>query len=225
MSSAPPELGRVGFIGGTGPEGRGLASRLAAAGITISIGSRSAERGEETARAIRSDRPRAPVAGGTNAVAAATADLVVLTIPYEGIAGTLGPLARSLERKVVVSAIAPVVFKDGRPVALSPPAGSAAQEVQQALPDSRVVSAFQIIDAHQLQNLDAELDTDVIVCSDDTEARRLVMSLATRIPGVRALSGGRLATSRYVEECTALLITLNRIYKTHSGIRITNIKR
>ena len=93
------------------------------------------------------------------------------------------------------------------------------------LPESRVVSAFQIVDSHQLQDLDARLDTDVIVCSDDTEARREVMALAERIEGVRALSGGRLAASRYVEECTALLITLNRIYKTHSGIRITNITR
>jgi 8-hydroxy-5-deazaflavin:NADPH oxidoreductase len=124
-----------------------------------------------------------------------------------------------------VSAIAPIAFPEGRPVVLRVEAGSAAQEVQQRLPAARIVSAFQTIDAHRLQLLNEPLDTDVIVCSDDVEARRLVVRVAAELPGVRALSGGRLAASSYVEHVTALLITLNRIYKAHSGIRISGIDR
>jgi NADPH-dependent F420 reductase len=130
-----------------------------------------------------------------------------------------------LRDKIVVSTIAPIEFREGRPVALVVAAGSAAQEVARMLPGSHVVSAFQTVDAHALSDLDHEVDTDVLVSSDDTEARRLVVRLANGIAGVRALSAGRLASSRYVEECTALLITLNRIYKSHSGIRITGIDR
>jgi len=137
----------------------------------------------------------------------------------------LPDLEDSLREKIVVSTIAPIEFRDGRPVVLPVEAGSAAQEVARMLPVSRVVSAFQTVDAHALSDLDHELDTDVLVSSDDTEARRLVVRLANGIVGVRALSAGRLASSRYVEECTALLITLNRIYKSHSGIRITGIDR
>ena len=215
----------VGLLGGTGPEGQGLALRLATAGMSVVIGSRSADRGAEVAASLGASAPRASIQGSSNAEAARSATVVILTIPFAGIDHTLAPLADALAGKIVVSAIAPIEFREGRPVGLRPESGSAAQEVQRVLPGSRVVSAFQIIDAHQLRDLETALDTDVIVCSDDAEARREIMGLAERIDGVRALSGGRLAASRYVEECTALLITLNRIYKTHTGIRITNVNR
>jgi hypothetical protein len=165
------------------------------------------------------------VEGRSNDMAAAQADVVVLTIPYAGLQDTLPPLCGPLEGKIVVSAVAPVEFQEGRPVALRPEAGSAAQEVAALLPDSRVVSAFQTVDAYQLGDLANTPGTDVIVCSDDQEARREVVRLANALDGVRGLSGGRLAASRYVEEITALLITLNRIYKTHSGVRFTGIDR
>jgi len=165
------------------------------------------------------------VQGLTNKRAVAEADRIFITIPYSGMRTTLPPLAEGCRGKIVVSTIAPVEFREGRPVALRVESGSAAQEVQSLLPASRVVSAFQVIDALALRDLEAPLDTDVIVCSDDVEARREIVRLANQIPGVRALSGGRLATSRHVEEITALLITLNRIYKAHTGIRITGIER
>lgn len=160
-----------------------------------------------------------------NEEVAGIAEIVIVTIPYGGLRDTLPPLANACRAKIVVSAVAPIEFQDGRPVGLWVEAGSAAQEVQQLLPDARVVSAFQSVDAHQLQDLSSPLNTDVIVCSDDREARRSVVDLAGRLPGIRALSAGRLASSRYVEECTALLITLNRIYKVHSGLRITGVER
>jgi 8-hydroxy-5-deazaflavin:NADPH oxidoreductase len=226
MSSPEPEIWRIALIGGTGPEGRGLAQRLALAGHTVVIGSRSAERAREVAAHLRNEAGDiADITGASNAEVVPGADLTMLTIPYSGLHDTLPPLERDLRNKIVISTIAPIEFRDGRPVALQVEAGSAAQEVARMLPEARVVSAFQTVDAHALSDLQQELDTDVLVSSDDTEARRLVVRLANGIAGVRALSAGRLASSRYVEECTALLITLNRIYKSHSGIRITGVDR
>lgn len=225
MPSPSPDGRTLAFIGGTGPEGRGLALRLAHLGYPVVIGSRSAERAGETASELGAQLSGAAVDGAANVDAAQAADIVILTIPYSGIAATLPPLTDATRGKIVISAVAPVEFQEGRPVGLRPEAGSAAQEIQGLLPEARVVSAFQTIDAHQLQDLSHELDTDVIVCSDDVEGRREVIGLAGEIPGVRALSGGRLATSRYVEEITTLLIILNRIYKAHSGIRITGVNR
>lgn len=212
-------------MGGTGPEGRGLALRLAALGFSIVIGSRSHQRAVEAAAELRQILGKGDVQGLANEQAAMQADMIFVTIPYAGVQHTLPHLAEACRGKIVVSTIAPVEFQEGRPVTLRVESGSAAQEIQSILPESRVVSAFQVIDAHSLQDLQSPLDTDVIVCSDDTEARREIVGLANQIPGVRALSGGRLATSRSVEEITALLITLNRIYKAHSGIRITGIDR
>jgi NADPH-dependent F420 reductase len=225
MSSPETELYRLAFIGGTGPEGRGLALRFARQGHAVIIGSRSRERAQEAAEDLRRLVPEADAAGAENSDAAAGADLVFLTIPYSGVKATLPSLADATRGKIVVSAVAPIEFREGRPVPLNVEAGSAAQEVQALLPEARVVSAFQTIDAHQLQNLDLEPDTDVIVCSDDVEARRTLVRLASSLPGVRGLSGGRLAASRYVEEITGLLITINRIYKVHSGVRITGVNR
>lgn len=226
MSSAGREVWGIALVGGTGPEGRGLAQRLALAGHRVVIGSRSAERAKEIAAELAENAgDGASLTGAENATAVADADVTILTIPYSGLADTLPPLAASLQDRIVVSAVAPVEFREGRPVALRVEAGSAAQEVARLLPRSRVVSAFQTVDAHTLGALDHELDTDVLVASDDAEARHVVIRLANDIAGVRALSAGRLAASRYVEECTALLITLNRIYKVHSGLRITGVDR
>lgn len=216
---------RLAFIGGTGPEGRGLALRFASVGFPVIIGSRSAERATSTADEIGHLIPGADVIGAANEDAARVGDLVLLTIPFAGIDATLPPLRSVTAGKIVMSALAPIEFREGRPVALTVEAGSAAQAVQALLPDSRIVSGFQTVDAHQLQDLTVRLDTDIIVCSDDAEARREVMTIAGELGGIRALSGGRLSASRYVEECTALLVTINRIYKTHSGIRITNVNR
>lgn len=226
MSSPELEIWRIALIGGTGPEGRGLAQRLALAGHTVVIGSRSAERAREVAAHLCSEAgDSAAITGAANAQAVSEADLTMLTIPYAGLQDTLPPLESDLRNKIVVSTIAPIEFREGRPVALYVEAGSAAQEVAQLLPEARVVSAFQTVDSHALSDLQHELDTDVLVSSDDTDARRLVVRLANGIAGVRALSAGRLASSRHVEECTALLIILNRIYKSHSGIRITGVDR
>lgn len=215
----------IALVGGTGPEGRGLALRLAKAGYDVRIGSRSPERAQSVCGELKAVLPDATISGWSNDAAAAQAEISILTIPYSAIDDTLPGLREATHSKIVVSAIAPVEFHDGRPVALTVAAGSAAQEVQNYLPGARVASGFQTVDAHQLQNVEVDLDTDVIVCSDDVEARRSVVALANSIAGIRGLSGGRLATSRHVEECTTLLVIMNRIYKSHSGLRITGIDR
>jgi NADPH-dependent F420 reductase len=146
-------------------------------------------------------------------------------VPYRGLADVVPEIRDATRGKVVISAVAPLEFVEGRLSPIAVPAGSAAQEIQDTLPEARVVSAFQTIDAHRLQDLDADLDTDIVVCSDDMQARRHVIAMTRGLPGVRAFSGGRLVGSRYVEELTALLITINRIYKVHSGMRLTGIEQ
>ncbi len=210
------------IIGGTGPEGTGLAARFAEAGYSVIIGSRSAGRAQETVE--RLGAPGRDLKGMSNTDAALEADIILLTIPYAALGETLAGIERAVQGKIVVSAIAPVEFRDGRPVGIQPQAGSAAQEVALRLPGARVASAFQNVDAHLLAS-EEDLDTDVIVTSDDADARHAVMDLVSAFPGARSLSGGRLAASHYVEETTTLLVILNRIYKAHSGIRITGIRR
>lgn len=219
LSPSKPVLA---LIGGTGPEGTGLAARFADAGYRVIIGSRSADRAIETAERL-AGRGRI-IEGMANADAAREADVVFLTIPFDAVQDTLPAIEDAVQGKIVVSAVAPVEFREGRMVALRPDAGSAAQEVSLGLPEARVASGFQNVDAHALASGE-DLDMDVIVTSDDADARHTVMDLVAALPGARALSGGRLAASRYVEEMTPLLITLNRIYKAHSGIRITGIRR
>jgi hypothetical protein len=212
------------FLGGTGPEGKGLALRLAAAGEPVIIGSRDAGRAATAAEELLQLAPGTNISGADNAQAAAQADVVFLAFPYEGQRATLEQLQDALAGKVVVDVIAPMSFQRGQGAsAVEVEAGSAAQEAQELLPDSLVVSAFQNISAEELQQPDTVMDGDVIVCSDHAEAKNLVMSLVSKIPGLRPVDGGGLANSKYVEQITPMLVNINRIYKIHAGIKIVGI--
>ena len=212
------------FLGGTGPEGRGLALRLAVAGEPAIIGSRDAGRAATAAEELLQLAPGTNISGADNAQAAAQADVVFLAFPYEGQRATLEQLQDALAGKVVVDVIAPMSFQRGQGAsAVEVEAGSAAQEAQELLPDSLVVSAFQNISAEELQQPDTVMDGDVIVCSDHAEAKNLVMSLVSKIPGLRPVDGGGLANSKYVEQITPMLVNINRIYKIHAGIKIVGI--
>ena len=168
--------------------------------------------------------PGTNISGADNAQAAAQADVVFLAFPYEGQRATLEQLQDALAGKVVVDVIAPMSFQRGQGAsAVEVEAGSAAQEAQELLPDSLVVSAFQNISAEELQQPDTVMDGDVIVCSDHAEAKNLVMSLVSKIPGLRPVDGGGLANSKYVEQITPMLVNINRIYKIHAGIKIVGI--
>jgi len=209
------------MIGGTGPEGKGLAARFARAGLAVIVGSRSAERGAEAAEEVR-NQAGGNVRGATNAEAA-QADLVMVTLPYLGQAETLAGLRERIGNRIVVSTVVPMQFAAGKVTMLDLEDGSAAQEAQRILPEARVVGAFQNLAARKLFDVDHELDSDVIVCSDDKEALREVIWLAEQIPGLRGVNGGPLACSRYVEGITALLVHVNRNYKTESHVKIVGV--
>ncbi len=214
---------KIALIGGTGPEGKGLAYRFALAGHEALIGSRSRERAAEAAREVAAHVPNGAVRGDENAGAAREAELIVLTVPYAAQAATLPALRDAVAGKVVVSTGVPLSFEGGRPALLSAPEGSAAEQAQALLPDGRVVGAFQNLGAAKLWEGDVSLDQDVIVCAGDAEAKRDVMALAEQLRGVRAVDGGPLVSSRYVEGITALLVNINRRYKTLAGVRIVGV--
>jgi len=214
----------IAFIGGTGPEGLGLALRLAVAGEEVVIGSRKLERAEAAAAWVRERRPSARVRGVLNREAVAEAGVVFVTVPYDGHRSILSELAGALEGKVVVDAVVPVAFEKGLARAVSVEDGSAAQEAQGLLPRSRLAAAFHTLSARKLQEGDTVIEGDILVCGDDPEAKATAMALAQKIPGIRAVDGGGLANARYVEQITVLLLNLNRVHKAETGIRIVGLE-
>ncbi|MCC7089842.1 MAG: NADPH-dependent F420 reductase [Chloroflexi bacterium] len=215
---------KLAFVGGTGPEGLGLAMRFAKAGHEVAIGSRSKERGDEGAQKIAEAVPGAKASGGANADVVADADVVFLTFPYSGQQATLEALGPALDGKILCNVVAPLEFQQGvGAVALDVPGNSALQEAIAQLPKARVVSAFQNMSAEELQHLDRPIEADVLVCGRDAEAKQVVIGLADQIAGVRGIDAGGPSQSRYVEMMTSLLINLNRKHKTQSTIRIVGL--
>ncbi|GCD90695.1 NADPH-dependent F420 reductase [Nocardioides sp. LS1] len=213
----------VAVLGGTGPQGRGLARRFAAAGLPVVIGSRSAERAAEAAAALASD-VGGTVTGADNAGAASAGDIVVVAVPWDGHGDLLKSLASELAGKVVVDCVNPLGFDKQGAYALHVEEGSAAQQAEALLPDSTVVGAFHNVSAVLLEDPAVEsVDTDVLVLGDVREATDLVQDLCTTIPGVRGIYGGRLRNAHQVEAFTANLISINRRYKAHSGLRVTDV--
>lgn len=217
----------IAVLGGTGPEGFGLALRWAKAGETVIIGSRDAKRAQDAADKIKQRvGANGKISGQENTAACAAADLVVLTIPFEGHAPLLKQIKSAIRPgSIVVDATVPLAASVGGRAArtLGVWQGSAAQETAELLPkEIAVVAAFQNVGA-QLLDSEGPVDCDVIVCSDDSNAVQTVLQLAARIPGVRAIDGGKLENARILEQITALLIGLNIRHKGHSGIRITGL--
>ena len=213
----------VAVLGGTGPQGRGLARRFASAGLPVVIGSRSAERAEGTAATL-AEATGGPVTGADNAGAASAGDIVVVAVPWEGHGDLVAGLAGELAGKVVVDCVNPLGFDKQGAYALVVEEGSAAQQAQALLPESTVVGAFHNVSAVKLEDPEVEsVDTDVLVLGDDREATDLVQDLAGVIPGVRGVYGGRLRNAHQVEALTANLISVNRRYRAHAGIRVTDI--
>jgi NADPH-dependent F420 reductase len=210
-------------LGGTGPQGRGLARRWATAGLGVVIGSRSAERAAEVAAEL-AEATGGDVRGLANHQAAAMCDLAVVAVPYDGHADLLRSLAPALAGKVVVDCVNPLGFDKQGAYALDVADGSAAQEAATILSDSTVVAAFHHLSAVLLDDPEvSSIDTDVLVLGDDREAIDLVASLADVVPGMRGVYGGRLRNARQVEALTANLISVNRRYRAHAGIRVTDI--
>jgi len=213
----------VGVLGGTGPQGKGLALRWAMAGQRVILGSRSAERAAQAATEVTS-LAGAEVSGVDNAECAATADVVLVAVPWDGHAELLTSLREQLVGKLVIDCVNPLGFDKQGPYALPVAEGSAAQQAFDLLPDARVTAAFHHVSAVHLADLSVtDMDTDVLVLGEDREATDIVRALADRIPGVRGIYGGRLRNAHQVEAFTANLIAINRRYKTNSGLRITNL--
>jgi hypothetical protein len=215
----------VAVLGGTGPQGRGLARRFAAAGLPVVIGSRSAERARETATTL-ADATGGRVTGADNSGAAEAGDVVVVAVPWDGHADLLRELAPALAGKIVVDCVNPLGFDKQGAYALQVEEGSAAQQAAALLPDSTVIGAFHNVSAVKLEDPEVtSVDTDVLVLGEgeDREACDLVQDLAGTIPGVRGVYGGRLRNAHQIEALTANLIGVNRRYKAHAGIRITDI--
>jgi NADPH-dependent F420 reductase len=217
----------IAILGGTGPAGMGLALRWARAGETVIIGSRDATRAQKTAEEIKEKAgDHAAVTGMENSTACAAANLLVLTVPFEGQATLLKQLKPAIRPGSIlidatVALAAGVGGRASRTIGVWQ--GSAAQQAAELVPKGvSVAAAFHNLSA-ELLNGDADIDCDVIVCSDDPNASQLARTLAAKIPGVRAIDGGKLENARILEQITALLIGLNIRHKGHGGIRITGL--
>jgi NADPH-dependent F420 reductase len=209
----------VAVLGGTGEQGRGLARRLALAGHQVVLGSRDQARAEAAAQGLPDT-----VSGADNATAAARGDVVIVAVPWEGHRELLTSLAEPLAGKIVVDCVNPLGFDKSGAFALPVEEGSAAEQAAAVLPGSTVVAAFHHVSAVLL--LDEAVDTvetDVLVLGDDRSATDTVQALAERIKGMRGIYAGRLRNAHQVEALTANLISINRRYKAHAGLRVTDV--
>lgn len=216
---------KIAVIGGTGPQGRGLARRLAAAGHSVVIGSRSADRAEVTAGEVR-DRTGGDVSGADNETAVRAADVVLVVVPWDGHRDLIVSLADALDGKVVVSCVNPLGFDARGAFGLVVEEGSAAQQTQQIVPGARVVGAFHHVSAVSLWESDDLLHhEDVLVCGDGKEAKEIVVELASAVTGRPGIDVGPLRLAGQLEPLTAVLIGINRRYKVRSGVAIAGIQR
>ena len=208
----------IAVLGGTGPQGKGLALRWAVQGIPVIIGSRDPQRAAQAAAEVGHG-----VTGADNAEAAERADVVLVAVPFAAHAQTLQDVADAVGDKILIDCVNPLGFDKQGAYQLSVDEGSAAQQAQALLPRARVVGAFHHVSAVLLADLDHDLDIDVMVLGDDREATDEVIGLVDAIPGMRGVYAGRLRNAGQVEALTANLIAINRRYKAHSGVRIMDL--
>jgi hypothetical protein len=220
-------IDRVTVIGATGDEGFGLAQRWAAAGAEVIIGSRDQGRADEAAERLLQKVPGANVQGMLNPDAAGACDVVVVTVPFAGQAGIYRSIAEAIaDDAVVVDCTVPLAAAVGGRASrtLGVWEGSAAQQAEAILKGhGSLCAAFHTLSASHLDRLDDPLDGDVLVCGRSRAAKDVVRSLVEAIPGLRYVDAGPLENARIVEPLTALLIGINRRYKTTAGIRITGL--
>lgn len=221
LAEGSPDLDQqvIGIVGGTGPQGRGLAARLAGSGLEVLVGSRDATRAATVASTIGGR-----TAGDSNQRVARLADVVLVTVPWEGHRDLLASLAPDLAGKTVVDCVNPLGFDKHGPFRLEVPEGSAAEQAAALLPHSTVTAAFHHLSAVTLLDPGTvALDSDVLVLGDDRAATDLVQILAGRIPGCRGVYAGRLRNAGQVEALTANLIAMNKRYKSHASVRVTDV--
>lgn len=225
-ASTEPATAGVGIVGGTGKLGAALAKRLASAGHSVVIGSRVAAKATDVAATVSKGlRPGAGVVtGADNATACAVDGVVIISVPYEGLEDIVAALGPSIGNRIVVSAVVPVRFVTGQgPSHVPVPAGSACEQIAGLLPSARVVGALQTLSFVTLRDLDRHVDSDVILTGDDDAAKAEVAHLLSALGDVRMIDGGALRNSRFVEQLTVLLMSINMRYHRHSGVRITDL--
>lgn len=216
---------RIGILGGTGPAGTALAARLASIGYTVVIGSRSKYKAMEARDEQIGKFPElAPRLGFADNAGAADCELVVIATPWDSAASTVQENADALRGKVVVSMANALVRVAGEFQPLLPPRGSVAAHVQAAVPECRVVAAFHHLPAKELGHLGDPIDSDVLICSDDSAALATVSEIVAKIPGCRPLDAGELSNATAIEAFTAVLLQLNVRYKTRVAPKLTGIK-
>lgn len=215
----------VGIIGGTGPAGRGLGLRLAAAGMSVGIGSRDAARaGEVVAQLVEPWAAR--ITGELTGVAnedVAAAGVVVLATPWDAAVTTVKALQSPLRDKVLVSMVNALVREGREMLPLIPPRGSIAAAVQAAVPGTAVAAAFHHLPAREMGDLDSGLVADVLVCADDPDATSATISLVERIEGLRPLDAGSLSQAAAIEAFTAVCATLNMRHRAQSTLKLAGI--
>jgi NADPH-dependent F420 reductase len=189
----------------------------------VYIGSRSEERASEAVAKVKEKLPEGDVFGGLNAEGAEKADFVFLTVPSDAHHDTLVALADVIGEKILVDVVVPMLWDKDGPKAVVVDEGSAALQASVLLPQAKVISGFHHLDGSELQKVDKPLQGDVIVAGDHKPSKKKVMDLVEQIEYVRALDGGGLANSHYLEEFTVQLLQINKIYKSHAGVRITGI--
>jgi len=209
----------IGVLGGTGEQGRGLARRLGMAGLKVVIGSRDAARAQSIANEIGFG-----IQGATNEDCASNTDVVIVAVPWDGHSTLLEGLKAHLVGKIVIDCVNPLGFDKQGAYGLSVAEGSAAEQAAAILTESRIVGAFHHISAVLLLDETVDtIETDVLVVGDDRDSTDVVQAIASSIPGIRGVFAGRLRNCGQIETFTANLISINRRYKAHSGIRVTDI--
>ncbi|MEO6987615.1 MAG: NADPH-dependent F420 reductase [Aquihabitans sp.] len=215
---------KIGILGGTGPAGSALATRLASVGHQVTIGSRSSDRAREVVDKLLAKWPGRDLAiGAADNSGASLADVVVIATPWEGAYGTATAVADNLDGKVVICMANALtrIGKEFQP--LVPPRGSVAGSVQAAVRDCHVAAAFHHVPAKELGDLDHPIDADVLVCSDFPHATEVVSQIVASIPNLRPLDAGGLSQATPIESFTAVLLQLNVRYKTRVGVKFTGI--
>jgi len=220
-------VANIGLIGGTGPEGLGLAMRLALAGEAVRIGSRKPERAADAAttitEAVTAAGGSADAGGAVNADVVANCDIVIIVVPFDGHEATLRDLREPIGSKVVIDAAVPLVFNDGVPGVAMVEQGSATEQAQALLPEARVIGAFHNLSAKKLQDLSKPMEGDVLVTGNDEEAKQQVVQLIESMANLRPIDAGPLAMSRFVEDLTALILGINRRYKAQAAVQMVGI--
>lgn len=215
---------QIGILGGTGPAGSALAARLASVGYQAIIGSRSKYRAMEAVDKLheRWSGRSLDIVAADNAGAAA-AEVVVVATPWDGAWGTATSVADQLSGKVVICMANALARIGGEFQPLVPPRGSVAASVQAAVPGCHVAAAFHHVPAKELGDIDAPIESDVLICSDFPRATEVSARIVSSIPNMRPLDAGHLSQATPIESFTAVLLQLNVHYKTRVAVKFTGI--